>query len=350
MSNYVTTGYVVDGYIATNPPTGAPPPTYVFDSTGILAANKIINEVIPVTVSNGINAFLIIPDAAPFFGDSLLIINSSGNALIENIDYYLTHPWYQANNQIGKKVFGSITLLTGYAVGNYKLNYQTIGGYYVDSPNNTIQSGLIASNQQYLTLDWSTAPVAFPPTPHTQNIYGISGMTQIYQAFYDLINAVKSPKSGVHYNDVVGMSDMFAIGNLDPMMQMVTAIYSMQTSLLNTLSTFFPLSLINSDANAVPTNLTGYEIPLFGLFQFRIGRLSFNPGNQPATITYAGDPFPNQCIFVNAQIHFTDPSTPMNNDKVRLGIPGVSNIPLIVDYDPVPNAGNRTIRYIAIGL
>ena len=60
--------------------------TYVFDPTGLLGANKIVNEPHSVTQANGINAYLIAPVAGPFYRNGFSIVNASGMTLTENVD------------------------------------------------------------------------------------------------------------------------------------------------------------------------------------------------------------------------------------------------------------------------
>ena len=50
MSSYGTSGYVVDGYNVTSPPSTPTPPTYVFDNTGLLPANKIQADMPPKVI------------------------------------------------------------------------------------------------------------------------------------------------------------------------------------------------------------------------------------------------------------------------------------------------------------
>ena len=363
MTSYVETGYVDSDY-AESDISGS---IYPYDPSGSLRSNKIINEQHNVNVHNGINAYLIVPIGAPFFGTSLSITNATGITLIENVDYYLTQPWEQASNQVGSPIYGSITLLTGYAPGFYRLNYQTLGGYYVDNPLNTIQSGLIAANNTYLTLDLSTVPQSLPPTPHTQDLNSISGMTEIYRALYTIANAVKSPKTGVHYNDVAGMVDTYAVGTLEPILQILTALAVTQRDLNDFKSLVVDLFLTNSNLLNVDKTLDNYEIPLFGVFKIKVGKVEFNVNNQPATITVIGDPFTN-CLYYNASIYFTDPSIGVSLDEVRLGTYNSTTgaIPITVSYNEIdyaipdvidtdyvindPAPGNRTISYFAIGI
>jgi hypothetical protein len=323
---------------------------YPFDPTGFLASNKIINEERAVTDANGINAYLIIPDATPYYGNSLSIVNSSGVTLVENVDYYKTHHWDQATTHTGLPVFGTITLLTPYAVDTYRLNYQTIGGEYVTAPANAITEGLIALGTDYVDLDWSTAPTAFPAVPHTEELSQITGVTQLYHGLFEIAAALNSPARGVHYDDIEDINTQYAVTTVKPILELAIAnnqaIDTLAGYVLNIVSQLDPsLTLVGID----PT-LQNFTIPLPGNMMLKVGFMVFAYGTEPSSIHFADPAFTTQCIFATANIAFFDNTTPINTDTVRLGRPGTSSVGMKVTYDSAHTTGARIVTYFALGL
>ena len=322
---------------------------YLFDPSGSSAQNKISNEEHVVTVSNAINAYLIVPDANPYYGDSMSVVNSAGHTLQEGVDYYLSHPWQQATAATGKDVYATITLLSGYPVGIYFLNYQTIGGEYVTSPVNGIQSGLIAINSEYTEVDWSTAPTVFPPTPHTHDLNGISGIADIYQSLNAIANVLASPKSGVAYNDVEGIDTMYAVSVARPLLEMVETIgvnLQAESELFSSIldDTFYEQAIDN-----LPNTLQHYTIPLPGGFKIKVGQATFDLFGEPDRLTFAKPAFEHFCIYASSSISFQNPLTPLNNDRVKAGTADVAGFKILVDWDPAHTPGIRILKYFAIG-
>ena len=81
---------------------------YPFDHTALLPQNKISNELHTIQSANAIDCYLLRPDATPFYGRTMVVIDESGNTLIEGVDYYLTHYWLQASDHTGIDILGSV--------------------------------------------------------------------------------------------------------------------------------------------------------------------------------------------------------------------------------------------------
>lgn len=324
---------------------------YPFDPTGTYSSNRITNELAIITIANGINAFLIRPDAAPFYGSSLVIINSNGIALEENVDYFLSHHWALASENIGLEVYGTVTLLNHTPSGNYRLNYQTIGGEYVLAPQNAIQSGLAASATSYVTVDWSTAPVAFPSIPHHQELDSFSGITQIYQALHKIADAVRTPTQGVHYDDLIGADIANVVSNVEPTITLIETVATLHNDqaklILGLKGTIDQLNISNS----IPNNLKYYTIPLFGDFKLKVGQVTFDYASPPTMLTFVKPAFTTQCLFAQASISKSTANGAVVEDKVYIGKPLKTGMRVKVVYDALaPATGTRTIFYFAIGI
>jgi hypothetical protein len=327
---------------------------YPFDETGMLPGNKIINENHSVTVANGINAFVIVPDATPFFGNSLVIVDSSGNTLVEGVNYYLTHHWQQATDHIGLPVYGTITLIEGYPVGSYKINYQTIGGEYVLAPANAILSGLTASASGLLTLDWSTAPTYFPPIPHSLELSSLNGMTQIYRGLSEIADSIKSPLAGLHYDDIAAMPEVNLITTVAPILEIIQTISENSNSVGILITELMKkLNILNNDI-VVDHTLDHFSIPLPYGFTLKIGKVLSYPGLEKTYIGFTKPTFKHTCLFCNCTLTFTSSGQAPSTDTLYVGKPSLNGVKVKIVYDPLlpPSAipGPRLITYLAIGI
>lgn len=323
---------------------------YPFDSTGTLVSNKIINEPHSVTSPSILGGYLIVPNATPFYGNSLSIVDTNGNTLSEGVDYYLTHPWLQATQSVGQPIYGSITIISEWQFGIFNINYQTIGGEYVSATPIILQDGLIALANQYVDIDWSTAPTAFPPTPHTQALDSFSGMTQIYESLGNIASAISSPTTGIHYDDIAGLDSALVDGFVSPMVTLLNSVHSNNEAIGNMLSVI--LSSIQGfvfNGSASPY-LDHYTIPLPMGFQLKVGSLFYSPGNEPTSINYAAPGFPNKCIHVGGSISFRDPSQAIITDRIYFGPPGTTSVNLLIKYTTPQVPGARLLTYFAIGI
>lgn len=179
-------------------------PTYVFDPTGQLPANRIPNEPAVISSINGVNNFLFVPEDGPFFGDtSFTLVSPSGNILEPGDDYLFVYQWQQASDVTSKEVYGAVVLTSPTAApGTYRMTYQTIGGEYVDTPPTVLISQYV-DLQSILNLDFSTVPVTFPITPHQQPLDSLNGAQQIVDRLIDIAQAVANPDLEIRTSDIV---------------------------------------------------------------------------------------------------------------------------------------------------
>jgi hypothetical protein len=324
--------------------------SYPFDYTGLAQTNSIINEKVSITISNGINAYIIVPQAAPFFGSSLVIVNENGDTLVKDVDYFLTHPWEQANVVTAAYIYGSITLLPTYNVGIYSLNYQTIGGDYVENKANIIETGLGTSAEEYLNIDWENAPTAFPPTPHTQELTSVNGMAKIIQSLDAIGNALRETNQLPMYDDIQDMVYMDIASTYNPLLNMVEAIGINSRELANIatdlLSTIDPNREV--DENLIALNHVDGALPN-GL-KIKSGTLYINP-RQPLDRIVFSEPFANKCFYIDVKCTCKNPLV-LSEDVVLPGTPYKEGVRFRLNLDNRPNKLNlvRTITYFAIGV
>lgn len=174
---------------------------YPFDSTGKLPSNKIQNELQSPTNGNGVDPYLILPDVAPFYGNSMVVVDDRGNTLTVGVDYYLAYHWKQGTDHTGLPVYGGIILIGENALRSVRLNYQTLGGEYTSVRSTIIKEGIVALNTT-LTIDWDTAPTAFPPTAHNHELDGIKGMSELLKGLENIATALGQPNPVINISDI----------------------------------------------------------------------------------------------------------------------------------------------------
>lgn len=325
-----------------------PQPQYLYDPTGTIPANRIVGERKTVTVSNGVNGFLIKPNAAPFFGDSMSIVDSDGNPLYENVHYYLSHPWKIGSDRVGKDLYGSISLIEGYPVDTYTLIYRTIGAEYVNNSEEVIEDALIASATDYLTVDWSTAPTYFPAAPHGHELDPTFQMIEFYHALWAIAAAIRSNDGQIHIDDVIDSNIFWINGTLNPSLELVkttaennNAVAGLLTMLLNNQKPFTK----NSNIAAGMKNIT---VNLGGGFMLKTGRVIIPNTQDSGTIKFPKPYFTDQCLFLSGTISRST-GNGICRDKVYFGTPTSNDVIYEIDYQTPLVAGTRSINYITLG-
>lgn len=169
-----------------------PSVSYPFDTTGLAATNKIVDEVHVLSELNDTTYRIIIPTFSPFYQDNFVLKHSDGlgvmTPLTLGIDYDFCLPYMQASRSIGKVLFGAVTVHTELLQGNLQVTYQTLGGDWIADKSYVLEQ--LANhlyNPRIAYWDQITNKTnQFPPTNHTvdyDNIYG-------QQAIIDAINAL----------------------------------------------------------------------------------------------------------------------------------------------------------------
>lgn len=180
---------------------------YAEDLTGTNPANLITNELQTLQVPGADDYYFIIPKAAPFFVDSLIVKNAqTGAVYVENDDYMYGHRFIEAMDSIGRPIAGSIRIMRRDIVGQVKLTYRTIGGQWGFN-----DAAILAelSNKQLnpLIRSWAqihTLPALFPVLEHNQSVDDLIGSKEINDALIrlgDIIEAGASGTSASHIAD-----------------------------------------------------------------------------------------------------------------------------------------------------
>ena len=186
-----------------------PPATYPFDPTGIAASNLITGEQHIVNELNYNNFYLVIPDAAVFFGTSLVITYSDANTplktLIEGADYSLALPYWTATKTIGAPIYGGILIFSNYALGTINLQYQAVGDQW-SSNVPYILSMISQQSTDIRMVIWDTITnnsTAFPGINFSSFLDDSYGTDKLPTVFTDIGSAlVANPVRNVFlYND-----------------------------------------------------------------------------------------------------------------------------------------------------
>ena len=185
---------------------------YPFDQTGLNPANRISNEAHVVSAINGVDHNYIVPENAPFFKESLVVVNSATGQILEpGVDYTFTHKFGEAEAHMARKLYGSFTFLNPNTTGTFRIAYQTLGGDFVTSFTRAIGNG-IAALAGLLTVNWTTLsglPPTFPVTSHTHPVTGVDGVKQFLDIMALIKEGIIDPNQSLHLDDVTDLDKRF---------------------------------------------------------------------------------------------------------------------------------------------
>lgn len=196
--------------------------TYEFDPNGTNPANRVVGENHTITPANGADFNFIVPRAAPYHRNSLVVRHpASGTTLTEGIDYVPS--WYfeaGSNTAPYPAIYAAISLLTTQFEGStLQLEYQTLGGEFV--LDEVILTTILANVQlDPRTTTWdsvSMKPGIYLPEPHLHHILetvGYDELVEVLREFKDgftlefssLMTAIQShitDKNNPHDTDLV---------------------------------------------------------------------------------------------------------------------------------------------------
>lgn len=172
-------------------------PSYPFDPTGTKLSNKITGEQQVLTASNPRDNFFLIPDVAPFFGDSMSVTFKDGQTgiqrpLVPNVDFYCTHLFLDASYSTAKPIYGSITMLNTSLAGIVTLAYQTVGDQWV--PSDAVVAEALANRLgNPRATSWEqivNPPNAFPVIAHEYDLVNMKGLDSVVTSINALTSAI----------------------------------------------------------------------------------------------------------------------------------------------------------------
>ncbi len=169
--------------------------TYPEDRTGVLASNKITNEIHTITAQNNRNFHFFIPKFAPFYEEGVKLfknINSTQLELVEGRDYHFVYKFESASLSTMKQVFGGIAFMDLTLNGELALEYQTVGGNWTLDEQKILE---IVANETYnprgRTWDQTTGkPEVFGPTSHIQDASDFLTDEQVGEKLDEIAEAI----------------------------------------------------------------------------------------------------------------------------------------------------------------
>lgn len=186
--------------------------SYPFDPTGKKVTNKIVGEQHALTSSNYRDFHFIVPKLAPYFADSLraMFRDTQGNLrnLVPGVDFQHTHWFVAASRACAAPVYGSISFYDLNLVGTVIIDYQTVGGIWVQDAAKIAQ---ILSDRLHnpRTTAWDQVvdmPVSFPVIDHEWNLQDMVGMSDVTLKLTAIATAIRS-------NQLDGLSGHMAARN-----------------------------------------------------------------------------------------------------------------------------------------
>jgi hypothetical protein len=183
-----------------------PTVSYPFDTTGLAATNRIVDEVHTLTEVNSNTYRIIIPEFAPFYLDNFVFkhVDQLGvtTVLTEGIHYTLCLPYIGATRSTGKMLYGGISVSDTIVNGTIKITYQTLGGdWTADAAYVLTALAELAYNPRVTAWDVVTnKQEIFPPTVHNQHMDTVFGHEALINKIQELIAAVASNTGPANYH------------------------------------------------------------------------------------------------------------------------------------------------------
>lgn len=284
---------------------------YPFDPHGNAITNKVSGEIQVISPPNWRDFYFIIPKAAPFYTDSLVITHvPTGKVLVEGVDYAAGHHFRSASRVTAKSVYGSITFFDKTLVGVITLSYQTVGGEWTLDEAKILQIMTdIVTNPRITTWEQvSGAPTRFPPIDHEWDVDDLVGMAEVVEKLNLIAAAILSKGDG---SGGVGSIDGHLLDRSNPH---------------QTTKTHVGLSQVRN-----------YGI---ALQQDALDGLSNILYMTPVRVKEAVDKFAGVLL----DSHVASKDNPHNTDKLQVGLGNVENLRLSTALEA--RAGTRTDRYM----
>lgn len=115
-----------------------------YDATGIALANRITSEVHPIDEYSFLNYNLIVPNAGPIFLDGLTVTYTDGSGtteiMVEGVDYVVALFYEAATRATTKPVYGGLLVINPFLIGTITLTYQSLGGSWIASRSQVVNS------------------------------------------------------------------------------------------------------------------------------------------------------------------------------------------------------------------
>ena len=186
------------------------PDLFPIDLTGMLTSNLIVEEQQTLTMYNGPRKQLIIPSYAPFFGESLIVQYYDASAklctAVKDIDYNLFSELENVSSVCQTPVYSGISFSNLNITGTILLTYQTIGGNFVHSAQESIMAlfNYFVNPKNVLWDNIVDRPNNFPVNKHNLNVQNDSnGYSGLITAITNLSIAIGINVTESDVNDIL---------------------------------------------------------------------------------------------------------------------------------------------------
>lgn len=200
-------------------------PLLPFDESGIAPSNLVENESHTITAINGVDHNYLVPDYAPFFAPSMVVVDkTTGLVLKKGVDYDLSHRFLEGVSAIAKELNGSIVMLDPNITGEFILVYQSLGGDFVTDDTKALEDG-IDTLTNVLATTWEDVvgvPPAFPPTAHREPVTDINAVSEIIAQMERTTQAIAQGSRNIKLEDVTDLKEVF----IDPLLTAMRGIAS----------------------------------------------------------------------------------------------------------------------------
>ena len=170
---------------------------YPLDRTAKAVTNRVDDE--PHDVGVQYNR-IIAPNAGPYYEDSMVIYDSSGNKLVKGTDWDPISPYVEASITLGIPVSNMVVIKNKNITEVVLKTYQVPGGLYqtytdaiIDLINTLMQDG-----REVKWDDIGGKPTAFQPTPHLHHLKDLYGYEYEILALEEILRAIQNGDIASH--------------------------------------------------------------------------------------------------------------------------------------------------------
>lgn len=170
---------------------------YPLDRTGKAVTNLIEDE--PHSVGVQFNR-IIAPNAGPYYEDSMIVFDTSGNRLVKGVDWDPLMPYVEASLELDTPVSNMIVIKNRDITEVILKEYQVPGGVwqtYTDAIIKLINS-LMIDNREVQWDNIGGKPIRFQPTPHLHHLSDIYGFEYNVLGLEEILRAIQNGDVASH--------------------------------------------------------------------------------------------------------------------------------------------------------
>lgn len=171
---------------------------YPLDLKGTSPTNKVVGEKHTIGTTRG---RIFIAESGPFFGNTIVVRDGVNGAILKpKIDYYLVHPYREAQEATGQPIYSGVRVINLDVSTNIEIDVQYVGGEFSYTTRALLDmlEGVINDNRP---IDWGEligVPTEWVPTPHLHSAYDLYAMKHVVQATNDVAAAIREGMGPAH--------------------------------------------------------------------------------------------------------------------------------------------------------